>query len=60
MLSPDPFLVPWQNLEEANQALDIGDLILKWSTTDAQNKLCLEYLGVGCLVRFRIPDHNKN
>ena len=52
MLSPDPFLVPWPDFEEADQALDISD----WSTTEAQDKLRLESLDVNCAVSFGIPD----
>ena len=56
MLSPDPFLVPWPDFEEADQALDISDSVLERSTTEAQDKLRSESLDVNRAVSFGIPD----
>ena len=53
---PDPLLFPQPDFYKADQALDISELVLKWSSAEVQEKLFSESLDVDCLVGFRIPD----
>jgi len=55
MLSPDPILVPWPDLEKADQTLNICQPILERCPAEAQHVLSTEFLHMGCFVGIRVP-----